>query len=101
MEQGRRPVEDYVVGSLPSLIYIPNFITEIEQSELLHHVCLSYFSSFCLIDIYLQLLPIGSPDLWSFRYEMEESEETQTAELGCVFDFFHFFVSGLEISSSK
>ncbi|KAL0923191.1 hypothetical protein M5K25_007236 [Dendrobium thyrsiflorum] len=38
MEQGYGPVEDYVVGSLPTLIYIPNFITEAEQSELLHHI---------------------------------------------------------------
>ncbi|XP_020595789.1 alpha-ketoglutarate-dependent dioxygenase alkB homolog 6 isoform X2 [Phalaenopsis equestris] len=37
-EQGSNSVEDYVVGSLPTLIYIPNFITEAEQSELLHHI---------------------------------------------------------------
>lgn len=38
MALGRIALEDYVVGSLPTLVYIPNFITEAEQSELLHHI---------------------------------------------------------------
>ncbi|CAL9760047.1 unnamed protein product [Musa acuminata subsp. burmannicoides] len=31
-------VNDYVVGSLRTVIYIPNFITESEQSQLLRHI---------------------------------------------------------------
>ncbi|CAL9167360.1 unnamed protein product [Musa hybrid cultivar] len=31
-------VKDYVVGSLRTVIYIPNFITESEQSQLLRHI---------------------------------------------------------------
>ncbi|KAK8956853.1 hypothetical protein KSP39_PZI001595 [Platanthera zijinensis] len=38
MDLGRLALEDYVVGSLPTLVYIPNFITEAEQFELLHHI---------------------------------------------------------------
>ncbi|KAK8963865.1 hypothetical protein KSP40_PGU007715 [Platanthera guangdongensis] len=38
MDLGQLALEDYVVGSLPTLVYIPNFITEAEQFELLHHI---------------------------------------------------------------
>ncbi|PKA53712.1 alkylated DNA repair protein alkB like 6 [Apostasia shenzhenica] len=38
MEEDGRRLEDYAVGSLPALVYIPDFISESEQSELLHHI---------------------------------------------------------------
>ncbi|KAG1371443.1 putative E3 ubiquitin-protein ligase SIRP1 [Cocos nucifera] len=30
-------LDDFIVGNLPTLCYIPNFITESEQAQLLHH----------------------------------------------------------------
>ncbi|PIA51491.1 hypothetical protein AQUCO_01100376v1 [Aquilegia coerulea] len=38
MENGERNLEDFKVGSLPTLIYIPDFITETEQTQLLNHI---------------------------------------------------------------
>ncbi|KAJ0979124.1 hypothetical protein J5N97_014598 [Dioscorea zingiberensis] len=37
-EQQELNIKDYVVGDLPTLIYIPNFITDSEQAQLLHHI---------------------------------------------------------------
>lgn len=31
-------LDDFIVGTLPTLYYIPNFITESEQAQLLHHI---------------------------------------------------------------
>ncbi|KAF0923692.1 hypothetical protein E2562_006666 [Oryza meyeriana var. granulata] len=33
-----RGVGDYAVGPIPTLIYVPGFISDAEQSHLLHHV---------------------------------------------------------------
>ncbi|XP_010938157.1 alkylated DNA repair protein ALKBH6 homolog [Elaeis guineensis] len=37
-EEKRLELDDFIVGTLPSLYYIPNFITESEQAQLLHHI---------------------------------------------------------------
>ncbi|XP_039117887.1 alpha-ketoglutarate-dependent dioxygenase alkB homolog 6-like [Dioscorea cayenensis subsp. rotundata] len=37
-DQQELKIKDYVVGDLPTLIYIPNFIADSEQSQLLHHI---------------------------------------------------------------
>lgn len=48
-EEQRINLKEFVVGSLPSLFYIPNFISDSEQAELLHHVSiLSFLFSFFL-----------------------------------------------------
>lgn len=36
--ESREPLKDFTVGSLPTLFYIPNFISESEESQLLHQV---------------------------------------------------------------
>lgn len=38
MERGERHLEGYKAGSLPTLYYIPNFITDAEQTQLLNHI---------------------------------------------------------------
>ncbi|XP_039129573.1 alpha-ketoglutarate-dependent dioxygenase alkB homolog 6-like isoform X2 [Dioscorea cayenensis subsp. rotundata] len=37
-DQQELKIKDYVVGDLATLIYIPNFITDSEQSQLLRHI---------------------------------------------------------------
>ncbi|XP_072960440.1 alkylated DNA repair protein ALKBH6 homolog isoform X1 [Typha angustifolia] len=37
-EEKELKLEDYIVGSLPTVFYIPNFITESEHAQLLHHI---------------------------------------------------------------
>ncbi|RWR75780.1 Oxoglutarate/iron-dependent dioxygenase [Cinnamomum micranthum f. kanehirae] len=36
--ESREPLKDFTVGSLPTLFYIPNFISESEESQLLHQI---------------------------------------------------------------
>ncbi|XP_058107699.1 uncharacterized protein LOC131251167 isoform X2 [Magnolia sinica] len=36
--EGQDHLKDFIVGSLPTLIYIPNFITDSDQDHLLHHI---------------------------------------------------------------
>ncbi|XP_078152365.1 oxidoreductase [Carex rostrata] len=37
-EEKQLDLDEFVVGSLPTVIYIPNFISDSEQAELLHHI---------------------------------------------------------------
>ncbi|KAJ1689294.1 hypothetical protein LUZ63_013449 [Rhynchospora breviuscula] len=37
-EEKQLDLDEFVVGSLPTLIYVPNFISDSEQTELLHHI---------------------------------------------------------------
>jgi len=48
-----RSLADYTVGAIPTLFYVPDFISQSEQSQLLHHVRhppnpASLFSFFCV-----------------------------------------------------
>jgi len=48
-----RSLADYTVGDIPTLFYVPDFISQSEQSQLLHHVRhppnpASLFSFFCV-----------------------------------------------------
>jgi alkylated DNA repair protein alkB family protein 6 len=33
-----RSPSDYAIGSIPTVLYVPDFISQAEQSQLLHHV---------------------------------------------------------------
>nr|CAB3499620.1 unnamed protein product [Digitaria exilis] len=33
-----RSLADYTVGAIPTLFYVPDFISQSEQSQLLHHI---------------------------------------------------------------
>jgi alkylated DNA repair protein alkB family protein 6 len=33
-----RTLQDYTVGAIPTLFYVPDFISQSEQSQVLHHV---------------------------------------------------------------
>ncbi len=51
-----RSLADYAVGPIPTLLYVPGFISDAEQSQLLHHVFLPgllafFFLCVCLCDL--------------------------------------------------
>jgi len=40
---------EFIVGSVPTVVYIPDFITDVEETQLFNHV---QNSLFCLILLY-------------------------------------------------
>jgi alkylated DNA repair protein alkB homolog 6 len=40
-----KSLADYTVGAIPNLFYVPGFISQAEQSQLLHHVLVPVLSA--------------------------------------------------------
>jgi alkylated DNA repair protein alkB homolog 6 len=44
-ELALKSLADYTVGAIPNLFYVPGFISQAEQSQLLHHVLVPVLSA--------------------------------------------------------
>ena len=72
-------LNNFIVGDLPTLIYIPDFITDSEQAQLLNNVFISLIFSFLSLLFFLRLICLPSffvhTDLPSTYIKMEIFEE--------------------------
>ena len=77
------PLEDSIAGTLPTLIYIPNFVSVDDESQLLRHVSPGSRTRNLLLPSSLSIGSLSFVQIYEAPcFQMEISQEQTAAKLG-------------------
>lgn len=91
----------YAVGSVPTVLYIPEYVSASEEAQLLKNVCVDMeLHSLCYtLHIILDHLPFAFADSPSPAFQVEVFEESETSKLGCAHSTLHNLIIAARFNS--